>query len=91
MGCTAVLQSHQSWVWSLVQSPNHGVLLSGSQDETIQAWNLETGTRLKTLRCPRPYEDMMIANTTGLTEAQKVTLKALGAIDETKTIQTSRL
>lgn len=91
MGCTVVLQSHQSWVWSLVQSPNRGVLLSGSQDETIQAWSLETVTHLKTLRCPRPYEDMMIANTTGLTEAQKVTLKALGAIAETKTIQTSRL
>ncbi len=83
MGCTAVLQSHQNWVWSLVHSPNHGILLSGSQDETIQAWSLEAGTRLKTLRCPRPYEGMMIADTIGLTEAQKITLTALGA-DETK-------
>ncbi|PZV11636.1 MAG: hypothetical protein DCF22_14055 [Leptolyngbya sp.] len=89
--CTAILQQHQHWVWSLVQTSNHGVLLSGSQDETIQAWNLETVTHLKTLRCPRPYENMMIADTTGLTEAQQVTLQALGAIDETKTIQTSRL
>ena len=84
MGCTAVLQSHQNWVWSLVQSQDHGVLLSGSQDETIQAWSLETAAHLKTWRCSRPYENMIIANTTGLTEAQKVALKALGAIAETK-------
>ncbi|MBM0742010.1 hypothetical protein JOY44_10295 [Phormidium sp. CLA17] len=68
----AVFQAHQNSVWSLVQNPNHEVLLSGSQDETIQAWSLETGTHLKTLRCPRPYENMMITNATGLTEAQKV-------------------
>jgi WD40 repeat protein len=75
--CTAILQQHQHW--------------GGSQDETIQAWHLETVTHLKTLRCPRPYESMIIADTTDLTEAQKVTLQALGAIAETKTIPTSRL
>jgi WD40 repeat protein len=62
------------------------MLLSSSQDETIRVWSLETGTYLKTLRCLRPYEETVITGTTGLTEAQKVTLEALGAIAETRTI-----
>ena len=36
---------------------------------------------MKTLRVPRPYEGMKIASVTGLTAAQKATLKMLGAID----------
>jgi hypothetical protein len=37
---------------------------------------------VQTLRVKRPYEGMRIAGVTGLTEAQKSTLKALGAIDD---------
>jgi WD40 repeat protein len=36
---------------------------------------------IKTLRIPRPYEGMNIAQATGLTEAQISTLKMLGAVD----------
>jgi hypothetical protein len=36
---------------------------------------------IKTLRIPRPYEGMNIAQITGLTEAQISTLKMLGAVD----------
>jgi hypothetical protein len=36
----------------------------------------------KTLRIPRPYEGMNITHVTGLTDAQKSTLKMLGAIDK---------
>jgi hypothetical protein len=36
---------------------------------------------LKTLRIDRPYEGMNITGVTGLTDAQKSTLKALGAVD----------
>jgi WD40 repeat protein len=78
--CTAILQGHQNWAWSLTQDLNDGVLLSSSQDESIKVWNLETVTHLKTLRCPRPYEGTTISGAAGLTEAQKVTLQALGAL-----------
>jgi WD40 repeat protein len=37
---------------------------------------------IKTLRVPRPYEGMNITGVTGLTEAQKSTLKMLGAVDK---------
>jgi WD40 repeat protein len=79
--CTAVLPHHQHWVWSLTQTRNSEILLSSSQDETIRAWNIENGNCIKTLRCPRPYEGANMTSATGLTDAQKVTLQALGAID----------
>lgn len=79
--CLATLQGHQHWIWSLAQFNRDRSLLSSSQDETIRVWNLETGTCLNQLRCPRPYEGTAIADATGLTEAQRVTLRALGAID----------
>lgn len=37
---------------------------------------------IKTLRIPRPYEGMNITDMTGLTAAQKSTLKMLGAVDD---------
>ena len=85
--CTAMLQDHRHWVWSLAQHDD--VLLSSSQDETIKTWQLTTGTHLKTLCCPRPYEGSIITNAIGLTDAQTVTLNALGAIDPTKPTQRS--
>jgi WD40 repeat protein len=57
------------------------ILVSGSQDETIKLWNPTTGECLKTLRADRLYEGMNIRGATGLTNAQKATLKALGAIE----------
>ncbi|MCB0188020.1 MAG: hypothetical protein KDE31_27320, partial [Caldilineaceae bacterium] len=54
---------------------------SGSADATIKLWDVQTGECLKTLQPERPYERMNITNATGLTQAQKATLKALGAIE----------
>jgi len=62
-------------------SPDGLVLASGSQDETIKLWDVKTGECLKTLRADRLYEGMNINDVKGLTEAQKTTLKALGAVE----------
>ncbi len=56
-------------------------IFSASFDETIKEWDVETGKCLKTLRVPRPYESMNITDIKGLTEAQRITLKALGAVE----------
>ncbi len=79
--CVKILQGHTGWVWSVAFSPNGSTLASGSYDGTIMLWDTQTGERLKTLRSDRPYERMNITGATGLTEAQKATLRGLGAIE----------
>jgi WD40 repeat protein len=76
-----VLSGHTSWVYSVTWSPDGRILISSSQDETIKIWDINTGECLKTLRADRLYEGMNITGTRGLTDAQKVTLKALGAVE----------
>ena len=79
--CKQSLQGHLSWIWSVAFSPIGQLLASGSQDETIKLWDLKTGHCVKTLIAKRPYEGMDITDVRGLTEAQKLTLKALGAVE----------
>jgi hypothetical protein len=45
-------------------------------------WDLHTGEHLQTLRRDRPYE-RLISPGSGLSEAQKEILRALGAIEPT--------
>jgi len=80
--CLKTLEGHTNWVWSVVFSPEGATLASGSQDETIMLWDVHTGECLKTLRANKPYEGMNITGVTGLTDAQRTTLKALGAVED---------
>ena len=79
--CLKILQGHTNGVWSVAFSPDGQTLASGSQDETIKLWDVQTGECCKILRSERLYEGMNITGVTGLTEAQKATLKALGAVE----------
>ncbi|MGH2413942.1 MAG: WD40 repeat domain-containing protein, partial [Microcystaceae cyanobacterium] len=79
--CLKTLQGHQNLLKSIAFSPDGQTLVTSSFDETMKIWNVQTGQCLKILRVKRPYENMNIAGATGLTEAQKATLKALGAIE----------
>ncbi len=74
------LHGHQNWVRFLAYSPDGKLLASCSQDGTVKLWN-EFATCLETLRVQRPYEGANITGVTGLTTAQKDTLKLLGAIE----------
>ncbi len=53
---------------------------SGSLDETIKVWDLESAECLDTWKPPRPYEGMSIDRIAGINESQVASLKALGAI-----------
>ncbi len=85
--CIRTLQGHSDEVPAVDFSPMRGaspeetghLLASGSQDETIKLWDITTGENLQTLRANRPYEGMNITGIRGLTEAQKASLRALGA------------
>jgi WD40 repeat protein/GTPase SAR1 family protein len=79
--CLQTLSDHREPIYSITFHPDGRTLASGSWDETIKIWDVQTGQCLQTLRADRPYEEMNITGVSGLTEAQKLTLKALGAIE----------
>jgi WD40 repeat protein len=79
--CTKTIYGHKGWVWSAVFTLDNKTLVSCSGDETVKLWDVQTGQCINTLRSPRPYEGMNITGVTGLTDAQKGTLKALGAVE----------
>ncbi|HEU5099922.1 MAG TPA: pentapeptide repeat-containing protein [Roseiflexaceae bacterium] len=65
------LIGHTDWVWSV----------AFSADETIRLWGTRTGECLQTLAADGPYAGMNISGATGITDAQRAALKALGPID----------
>lgn len=79
--CLRTLQGHTKGVLSVALSPDGRFIASSSEDGTIKIWDVETGEDLNTLRPPRLYEGMNITQVTGLTEATRITLKALGAVE----------
>ncbi|MBW4602363.1 MAG: hypothetical protein KME29_23055 [Calothrix sp. FI2-JRJ7] len=74
-----------TWVMSLAFSPDGRMLISGDTNAAIQVWNTKTFERIQTLKAERLYEGMNIYGATGLTEAQKQTLLALGAVENIDT------
>jgi hypothetical protein len=46
-------------------------------------WDLHSGEHLLTLRRDRPYERLNITGIRGLSAAQKASLRALGAFEDT--------
>jgi WD40 repeat protein len=78
--CLHVKHGHVSWVRSVIFSADGQIVFSGSDDRTIKLWDVATGRCIKTVRGDRLYEGMNIQGATGLTNAQKTTLKALGAL-----------
>ena len=79
--CIRILEGHSHPVWSVNFTGDCRFLASGSHDQGIKVWDLQTNDCLKTLRADKPYDGLNITSVTGITTAQKSTLKALGAID----------
>ncbi|MEZ4678394.1 MAG: WD40 repeat domain-containing protein [Caldilineaceae bacterium] len=76
-----VLRKHRQQIKSVAFRPDGEVIASGSLDGTINLWNVQTRAHLITLHPPGPYEGMNIADVTGISEAQRAMLKALGAVE----------
>jgi len=79
--CVQVRQAHQGTIQSLKVSPDGSSLASCGDDGAITLWDLESGEYMRTLRRDRPYERLDITGIRGLTQAQKATLRALGAVE----------
>jgi hypothetical protein len=61
------------------------MLASGSDDGTVKLWEVAPGGAgrcRRTIAMEDPYTSMNITGATGITEAQKAALKALGAVEE---------
>jgi WD40 repeat protein len=54
---------------------------SGSFDGTVKLWDSATNQCKYIFQPLKPYEGMNITEVTGLTQAQKLTLKSLGAFE----------
>jgi WD40 repeat protein/transcriptional regulator with XRE-family HTH domain len=91
--CVIVQKAHQGTIQSLRISPDGRRLASCGDDGAIRIWDLTVGTGrelapvrapplLRTLRRDRPYERLNITGIRGLTEAQKASLQALGAMSD---------
>ncbi|EKU98531.1 WD40 repeat-containing protein [Leptolyngbya sp. PCC 7375] len=78
--CLQVLRGHTNLIWRLALSPDGKTIASCGSDETIRVWDAVAGTCLKVLRPLRPYEGMNITDVQGLTDAQHINLKRLGAV-----------
>jgi WD40 repeat protein len=79
--CVQTHHAHQGTVQSLKRSPDGRSLASCGDDGAISIWELASGKRLRTLRRDRPYERLDISGVKGLTQAQRASLSALGAIE----------
>lgn len=80
--CLLSRQGHEGPVQSLRASPDGRFLASCGDDGAIQIWEMANGDHVMTLRRDRPYERLNITGIKGLTEAQKLTLKMMGAIEQ---------
>ncbi|GER84161.1 hypothetical protein KTAU_27970 [Thermogemmatispora aurantia] len=79
--CEQTFASHRGQVWSVAFSADGELLASGDDDGVIFVSQAKTGACLYVLRSERPYEGMSIRHVRGLSEAQKASLKALGACE----------
>ena len=73
---------HSGVVTSLSFSPDGQTFLSSAAEDTLKLWDVATGECIQELQPERPYAGMNITGATGISNAQRGMLKALGAVEE---------
>jgi WD40 repeat protein len=73
---------HTKGVMAVTFHPQGHLLLSASQDERMIFWQVANQQKVQSLIAPGPYSGLNITGVTGLSEAQKAALRALGAVEE---------
>lgn len=80
-GCLATLNPQTGVIYALAFSNDGCTFASGGAEGLITLWDLPTRRPVATLRGEGPYVGMNITAATGLTSAQRATLRALGAVE----------
>jgi WD40 repeat protein len=57
------------------------LVASGSYDGTVKLWEAKSGACVRTLQPEPRYERLSITGLTGITDAQRTALLALGAVE----------
>ena len=83
-------QGHRGWIYASSVSPDGMILASCGSDGLIRLWNMSDATHHTTLYSERPYEALDMTNALGLSDAQKVSLKLLGAFENRSLVQHTR-
>ncbi|OBQ20427.1 MAG: hypothetical protein AN488_12830 [Anabaena sp. WA113] len=78
--CVRTLEGHSSAVMSVAWSGDSLTLASGSADNTVKLWNMQSGECIATFD-HRLYAGLKIKGVKGLSDAEILTLKALGAVE----------
>jgi predicted NACHT family NTPase len=78
--CVRTLEGHSHWVNSVAWSGDSLTLASGSLDKTVKLWNMQSGECIATFD-HRLYAGLKIKGVKGLSDAEILTLKALGAVE----------
>jgi WD40 repeat protein len=77
----ATLRGHAGVVWDVAVSADGRLVASGGDGGLIRVWDARDGACLHALRSDRQYQRMDITGLTGVTEAQRAALLALGAVE----------
>jgi WD40 repeat protein len=78
----AILHEHAGAVRGVALSAAGHLKASDNMDETVKLWEATSGAALHTLRPERRYERLDITGLTGMTDAQRTALLALGAVEQ---------
>jgi WD40 repeat protein/DNA-binding XRE family transcriptional regulator len=77
----ATLRGHDVAIWAVALSGDGRIAASGSLDGVIRVWDVGTGACFRTLQSDRRYQRLDITGLTGITDAQRAALLALGAVE----------
>ena len=78
--CSSVLQGHGKAAISVAFHPQKPILASSSKDGSIKQWNILTGKEVESWQSPKPYQNVNLISTTGLTAAERMSSSSLGAV-----------